>query len=104
MYDQQSNKRGGGNLTIFYLSGSPCVILDYYCTFIGNSDFQNTVIKGPHKDSYLFDLEQQITETRDRRKRETQENQDWWEKRKEPQFPVKMPTKPHPSQVSPKKT
>jgi len=42
--------------------------------------------------------EQQITETRDRRTRESQENQDWWEKRKEPQFPVKMPTKPHPSQ------
>jgi len=44
--------------------------------------------------------EQQITETRDRRKRETQENQDWWEKRKEPQFTVTMPTKPHPSQTA----
>merc|ERR1719225_1631584 len=42
--------------------------------------------------------EHQIAETKDRRKRETQEQEDWWEKRKEPQFTVKMPSKPHPSQ------
>ena len=85
------------------------MILDINAHSIGNASenyLQNTAsIKGisGNKDSYLLDLEQQITETRDRRKRETQENQDWWEKRKEPQFTVKMPTKPHPSQVSQKK-
>ena len=86
------------------------MILDITAHSIGNASenylLQNTAsIKGisGNKDSYLLDLEQQITETRDRRKRETQENQDWWEKRKEPQFTVKMPTKPHPSQVSQKK-
>ena len=92
------------------------MILDITAHSIGNASenyLQNTAsisgnkntasIKGSsgNKDSYLLDLEQQITETKDRRKRETQENQDWWEKRKEPQFTVKMPTKPHPSQVSP---
>ena len=87
------------------------MILDITAHSIGNASenylLQNTTasIKGSsgNKDSYLLDLEQQITETRDRRQRETQENQDWWEKRKEPQFTVKMPTKPHPSQVSQKK-
>lgn len=51
------------------------------------------------KDPYLRELEQQISETRERRKRETTEYQDWWEKRQEPPFVVKMPTRPHPSQV-----
>lgn len=51
------------------------------------------------KDAYLLELEQQIAETRERKKKEKNGHQDWWEKKNEPRFTVKMPTKPHPSQV-----
>lgn len=48
---------------------------------------------------YLKDLEDQINEKKERRKREVESQQDWWEKRKDPPFTVKMPNRPHPSQV-----
>ena len=48
---------------------------------------------------YLKDLEDQINEKKERRKREVESQKDWWEKRKDPPFTVKMPNRPHPSQV-----
>merc|ERR1719245_536151 len=49
---------------------------------------------------YLIDLEDQINEKKERRKREVESQKDWWEKRKDPPFTVKMPNRPHPSQTA----
>jgi hypothetical protein len=46
----------------------------------------------------LRELEAQIAEKEDLRRRDQQNQSDWWEKRQE--VPYKMPNKPHPSQVS----
>ena len=55
--------------------------------------------RGDNNGQYLKDLEDQIAEKKERRKREVESQQDWWEKRKDPPFTVKMPNRPHPSQV-----
>jgi len=47
----------------------------------------------------LKDLEAQIAEREEMKRRENQIHQDWWEKRKEPPFVVQPPSRPHPSQV-----
>ena len=49
------------------------------------------------RDPYLRDLESQIAKKQERKRREKEQMPEWWERLPQPQ--IKIPSRPHPSQV-----